>query len=490
MRKWTIAALALMLGLMPLAAMQACTGFAAGKQATADGSLLLGRTEDIGSAYNKVFNVNPATQGEGTVTLTDPYNGFSIALPAEGAKWTMVNDVPEHDDGLYAECVTNAWGVSLTATVSTSYNEAAEKADPLLENGLREAYIPNVVIPFAKSAKEGVKMLGAVIEEYGAAECNTVIFGDADEAWVMEIVSGHQWAAARVPDDKYAVIPNCMMLGWVDLADSGNFLGSENLFALPQQEGFLKEHEGKPHVALTWGSEMSADNRLRAWGGQHFLSPSKAMPYESQVFELFMSPDEPVSLMQAMKLMSYRYEGTEYDVNLNPSNRAIGTERTAEAHLFQYRKALPPVQWLCLGNPEHTVFLPAYFDLTQTPGAFRVEGTEYQPASAYWTFRGLSGLAEIDRVQYGQGVKDYWAGYQQQLIQALPAMDQRLAQAAAEDKGAAANALFAALAEDALADAKALTDALMFYHLKRGPISSTPKTPFAAPLTPEIAKLP
>lgn len=254
MKKLMTALLALVLVMTGAVHAFACTGFVVGKQVCADGSLILGRTEDIGSAYNKVFNVNPATTGEGTVTLTDPYNGFTIELPAAGAQWTMVNDVPEHDDGLYPEAVTNAHGVSLTATVSTAYNEAAKKADPLLENGLREAYLPNVVIPFVKTAREGVLMLGSIIEEYGSAECNTVIFGDKDEAWIMEIVSGHQWAAAKVPEDKYAVIPNCMMLGWVDPADSENFLGSKDLFELPKAQGFLKEHEGKPHVALTWGS--------------------------------------------------------------------------------------------------------------------------------------------------------------------------------------------------------------------------------------------
>lgn len=489
MKKLLTVLLALLLVMTSVSQALACTGFAAGKKVTEDGSLIFGRTEDIGGAYNKVFNVNPATTGEGTVTLTDPYNGYTIDLPAEGLKWTMVNDVPEHDDGLYAACVTNEHGVSLTATVSTSYNEAAEKADPLLENGLREAYLPNVVIPYVKTAKEGVLWLGEIVEKYGAAECNTVIFGDKDEAWVMEIVSGHQWAAAKVPDDKYAVIPNCMMLGWVDLDDPENYLGSKDLFELPKKEGFLKEHNGKPHVALTWGSEMSAGNRVRAWGGQHFLSPSQQVPHDSPVFELFMTPDKAISLTDAMKLMAYRYEGTEYDVNQNPTNRAIGTERTAEAHLFQYREALPALQWLCMGNPEHTVFLPSYLALNQTPDAFQVEGEEYNPASAYWTFRTLSGFAEIDRVQYGQGVKDYWAAYQKLLIEALPDMDKALL-AAEGAQAEAANALFAALSEDALADAKAITDALMFYHLKRGALSNTPKAPFAVSLTPEIAKLP
>lgn len=68
---------------------------------------------------------------------------------------------------------------------------------------------------------------------------------------------------------------------------------------------------------------------MRAWGGQHFFSPSQNVPYDIPVFEVFMTPDKPISLADTMKAMACRYEGTAYDVNLNPGNRAIGTERTS-----------------------------------------------------------------------------------------------------------------------------------------------------------------
>lgn len=128
--------------------------------------------------------------------------------------------------------------------------------------------------------------------------------------------------------------------------------------------------------------------------------------------------------------------------------------------------------------------------ISQTPAAYQAEGENYNADSAYWTFRGLSGLAEIDRVQYGQGVKDYWAVYQQKLLDALPEMDKKITEAADEAKPEMASALFAALSEDVLQDAKAITDGLMFYHLKRGAMTNTPKTPFAVAFEAEIAALP
>ncbi len=52
------------------------------------------------------------------------------------------------------------------------------------------------------------------------------------------------------------------------------------------------------------------------WGGQKFLAPSKNISYNTEVFDLFMTPDDKVSLQDVMELQKYRYEGTEYDANL------------------------------------------------------------------------------------------------------------------------------------------------------------------------------
>lgn len=485
MKKFVSLVLALCMLLSMATSAMACTGFVAGKGATADGSIIMGRTEDIGSAYNKVFNVNPACDEEGTYTLTDPYNGFSIDLPKAGCQWTMVNDVPEHDDGLYAEASMNAYGVSLTATVSTSLSAGAKEHDPLLrQGGLREAYIPNVVMPYAKTAREGVLMLGAVIEEHGSAEGNTVIFADADEAWVMEIVSGHQWAAQKVPDDCYAVIPNCMMLGYIDVNDTENYLCSAGLFSMPEEKGFLKTYNDLPHVALTYGSEVSGGNRVRAWGGQHFFSASQNVAYDTEVFSIFMTPDEPITLTDAMGVLGYRYEGTEYDANTTGS-RAIGYEGTCEAHLYQYRENLPLVQWLCLGTAEDGIFLPAYVNISETPAAFQVEGAAYNAESAYWTFRTLSTLAELDREQLGAGVKAYIDVYQQELIDTIAASDAALMALEGEAAAQYANELFATMSADALEKVNTINGELMAFIAKNFSMARTPRAPFSTSLMPK-----
>ena len=57
------------------------------------------------------------------------------------------------------------------------------------------------VLPFANSAKEGVRILGGLVEKMGAGEGFGVAFIDRHEAWYLETASGHHWLAMRIPDD-------------------------------------------------------------------------------------------------------------------------------------------------------------------------------------------------------------------------------------------------------------------------------------------------
>lgn len=249
-----------------------------------------------------------------------------------------------------------------------------------------------------------------------------------------------------------------MMLGFVDLADPDNFLGSADLFALPEKAGFLKTHNGKPHVVLTWGTGLEWHNRTRAWGGRHFFSPSQQIPIDTDVFDMFMTPDEKISLTDAMKLLSYRFEDTTFNANVNPDYAPIGHQNTAESHLFQFRDGLPPLHWLAMGNPEHTVFLPSYFAITETPAAFQIEGLDVHPDSAYWTFRTLSALAEEDRARFSADVKARWQVFQQQLIDSLPGQDAQFMAFGGEEAARFAIEWFKTISEDALREARAMTE--------------------------------
>lgn len=60
-----------------------------------------------------------------------------------------------------------------------------------------------MILPRAKTAREGVEILGKIVETIGAGEGFGVVLIDNNESWYFETGTGHQWLAQRTPKDKY-----------------------------------------------------------------------------------------------------------------------------------------------------------------------------------------------------------------------------------------------------------------------------------------------
>ncbi len=155
-------------------------------------------------------------------------NGFKISLPTIRAKYSAT---PEWTDkfGLFEEDGFNEYGVAMSATESTYTNKLALGADPLVEDGIGEEAMITVVLPYVKTAREGVQRLGQIVEYYGTSESNGILFADQNEAWYMETGGGHNWVAQRIPDDSYAVIANQSAIQGIDFDDPKHFMWSTNI---------------------------------------------------------------------------------------------------------------------------------------------------------------------------------------------------------------------------------------------------------------------
>ncbi len=86
-----------------------------------------------------------------------------------------------------------------------------------------------VVLPYVKTAREGVKRLGQIIEKYGTCESNGILFADQEEVWYLETGSGHHFVAQRIPDDCYAVVANQLAIQEIDFNDPANFIFSTGI---------------------------------------------------------------------------------------------------------------------------------------------------------------------------------------------------------------------------------------------------------------------
>lgn len=226
------------------------------------------------------------------------------------------------------------------------------------------------------------------------------------------------------------------MIGLVDpkATPEDGYIYSDGLFDTIDKLGLAVKEGELYHLAKSVTNNTREDyNNMRNWAGMTILAPSLAGEYDSDEFyPLFYSPDEKVSVLTVMDIYRNRYEGTPLDVTLpgNEENRVIGTERSSQIHILQTFPDWPAecssIDWLALGNTEHSVFIPFFSGITDTAPAYHLDGDTYNPDGAFWKFKSICTIAEQNRSLYSQGVKDFWKLQEelmyQEMLDAAPAM--------------------------------------------------------------------
>ena len=492
MKKWLfkLSLVAMTFLLLPVQAVQACCGFIIGRQLTKDGTTLFGRTEDYpyypnGGKHNKNYVVVDAKNYKEGDQLEDESNGFTYPHAASEMKYTATYDSARGDgsNGAFGEHGFNEAGVSMTSTVTAIPNKKVLKTDPLTENGIPEAAMLDVVLPRVKSAREGVEFLAKVIEEKGSAEGNVVVFADQNETWYMEILSGHQYVAVKVPEDKYAVFANTYYLGHVDLNDTENVIASKDVEKVAKESGNYKtDKDGNFHIAKSYGPEKYAEgDRSRTYAGITLLDPDSKVTYEDDEYELFRSPTDPnkkYTLEDAFALQRNRFEhlngrfvpddqigvkkqgddGSNDTVRKDQYKYALGNENVIDAHVYQINPNLPKsfggTVWLGMGPSRNTPYVPFYGNVKDTYEAFKPQTATYDPNSWYWTVWHIDQMAINNQDLFGKSIQNHWKALEEQLIIEQKVSDSKYAALKADE--AAAKAVEDKVTEDALARSERL----------------------------------
>ena len=450
----------------------ACTAIYVGSEVSEDGHTYFGRSEDVNAHTKRFVIYEAATHEEGEMYEEGVY-GFKMPLPEKTLRYSVLEDSNLYGDGEqpFGEVGFNEAGVALSATVTTFYNEAAEAADPVVEGGISEVGITHILLGTATSARGGIEYLAQIIEEYGAAENFLIMIGDEEEVWTFEAVSGHQWAAVKMPADKVAVMANHMIIGKVDVNDTENFMASEGLVTLAEENGFLVEEDGMINVMKTYSDPFDSYDSYRLWAGHKALNAAEEVSETDEYYEFMFEPAEKVSLMDIKNLLSIRYEDQEYTWNngLTAENFnicPIGVLRQAEVHVMDLDQAIS-TQWQCMGPMEFGVMVPFYTRLmTETPEGMQMYNLEPVDGQYDWTFRTLSTLCALDREMYGANVRAYWDAYQEALIEANTEVVAKLNELYAKDPEAAevkATELAFAISEEAYDRAEQITSELLLY---------------------------
>ena len=313
-----------------------CTTILVGKKASYDGSTIIARNDDSGSGHytsKKLAVIKPEEQPK---IYKSVISHVEIELPENPMRYTAMPNA-EEGEGIWAACGVNEAHVGMTATETITSNPRVLGADPLVRyqpakdgkeeipGGIGEEDIVYIVLPYIHSAREGVKRLGSLLEQYGTYEMNGIAFQDADEIWWLETIGGHHWIARKVPDDVYVMMPNQFGMDQFDLEDA---LSNQKEYMCSAD---LKEFVEKYHLNLSqdgtfnprdiFGSHDDSDhvyNTPRAWYMACCLNPS-TMNWDgpdadftplSDDIPWCMVPEKKVTIEDVKYVLSSHFQGS------------------------------------------------------------------------------------------------------------------------------------------------------------------------------------
>lgn len=398
--------------------LSACTSILVGKKASLDGATYISRNEDrLVAIHPKRFLVQPAVTGRKEV-YTSPYNGLTVPLPEKGYRYTSTpngdeSDGPNEEDGF------NEKNVGESATESVYANERVLAYDPFVKNGLAEDSMTTLVLPFIDSARDGVRYLGELVKKYGSAEGNGVQFNDADEVWYMEIVTGHQWVAVRIPDDCYAVAANQIAIEEIDFNDPDNYMWADGI------QEFVANNQLNPdadrwNFRHIFGTDTEKDhhyNTPRVWFAQRYLNPEIEQDPESPELPFIRKASRKISVEDIQYILKSHYNETKYDPLGHGSEhdkktyRAISLSRTANSHILQMRDSktngAAGVQWISFGVPSFCPHVPFFTNANDTDDSYRNLPKTMSLDSAYWLYEALAMVVEAHYAEFIQADLDY-----------------------------------------------------------------------------------
>ena len=459
-----------------------CTTVLAGCKATNDGSTMIARTDDGHFDVKKLTVVPPKQQKKKYKSVI---SHVEIELPDAPLSYTASPSV-DPKNGIWAATGINAAGVGMTATETITSNPRVLSADPLVElkkaqkrgekevpGGIGEEDIVVLVLPYIRTAREGVLRLASLLEQYGTYESNGIAFNDEKEVWWMETIGGHHWMARRVPDDRVVIMPNQFGMDAFDLDDA--FGKRKAHLCSADLREFICEHKldcnqnGAFNPRAVFGSRSDQDhvyNTPRAWFMGRYLcprayrwdGPDADFTPESDDIPWSFVPERKVAVEDIKYMLSSNYQGTPYNPYLNHDSgargkyRSIGINRTGVTSVCQIRPELPEpirgVEWICFASTTFDALLPVYTNVEKMPEYLSKVTLDCSTENFYWSSALLGALADHSYNECIQFIYRYQAAVMTRGRQILLEYDRKMAESGDFTLSAAANEALARMAKE------------------------------------------
>lgn len=381
-----------------------CFSIIAGKNATANNSVLIAHNEDDGGENLFVY-LNHLNYEKVKKKIKTLLNGAELPLIKKPNRLLQIHI----NDVLFGDACLNEYGVIIASNACTSREDK-----PVLFKGGISKYLRVLVALEAKSSREAVKIAGRLVEKYGyASSGRTYVIADSNEGWLLHIVNGKHWIAKRVPDNEVSVIANYYTIGEIDLNDKKNYLGSADIITYAKKRGWFprEKSDNDFDFARVYSNPENLKNMgniLRQWRATNLLSNKKYKIDER--FPFSFVPRRAVKITDLFEVLRDHYEDTAYDLTdnykkgspNNTDNRTICTESTRYSFVGVLNSKLPKVLnnllWLAFSRPDTNAYSPFYLSSFEIPKGYssdliKQNLREFRP-NAYITYSKLSKLVD------------------------------------------------------------------------------------------------
>ena len=328
-----------------------CTIIAVGKKASADGSVIVSHTDCGADNRIRVVHGRSYQKGEmapvywGIQDIHRPLDDFGDILghiPQVERTYTYFHSAYPH---------MNEHQLAIAESTTSQRNEL--KVDRAVCKQIMTVEQAQVfALQRYSSAREATAFIGQLMSQYGflpscAGESETLVIGDTEEIWIIEIFSvgpdwdpesgkpGAIWVAQRVPDDHALVVANWSIIKEVDEKDPENFIFSPNYkqYAIDRQwydpEGskpFILQEVYAPMLREWATSRMwlfystyapgYADWPKRSLEERHMMGYNQYIQYVEplSLYPTSVQPERKISIQDVMAFQRSTFEGTIYDM--------------------------------------------------------------------------------------------------------------------------------------------------------------------------------
>jgi len=381
-----------------------CYAVVVGKDASTDGAVLLGHNEQNYGPRFLNFRKIPRIEHKAGEMLK-LLGGAEIPQVTESYAFLW----SENPGTTYSDGYFNEWGV---AVVSDGCPDKAEKLQNLeargqLVKGGIGYMLRRLIAERAKTAREGVKIAGELIERVGYPSSRTLVIADSKEAWLLSMSRGKHWVAQRVPDDAVVLLPNVYVIDRVNLKDTNNFLGSPDLIEYAIKKGWYNPAGGETFdFSKAYGQPQKTLMDPRQWRGQCMVTGKKIEKEPDRKLPFSIKPASKLSVKDVISILRFHGEG------------ALCSNETQEAAVFQLRQSMPVdigcIYWRCSAEPCSSILTPWYCGITETPQEYykvvdvkenltlechfseSPEKFKLDAGMAWWVFKGLQDKVNAD----------------------------------------------------------------------------------------------